>query len=109
MTTKKIVKTKRIPVNQKSSRTESVSNTIPLLLYRRIALLFVVLVASALGVVLYLATMQAVIRVTTVPKDVVADFIVQDEFFGIAEPSLFLSQPTRMATDFTKGFGTVTI
>ncbi len=77
MTTKKIVKTKRIPVNQKSSRTESVSNTIPLLLYRRIALLFVVLVASALGVVLYLATMQAVIRVTTVPKDVVADFIVQ--------------------------------
>ena len=76
MPTKKIATTKRIPVNKKTTRAESVPNTIPLMLYRRIALLFVVLVASALCVVLYLATMQAVIRVTTVPKNVVADFIV---------------------------------
>lgn len=85
MTTKKTVTTKRIPVNKKVSHKQVLPNAIPLLLYRRIALLFVVLVAAALFAVLYLATMQAVIRVTTVPKDVVADFIVKTVDVAVSE------------------------
>jgi hypothetical protein len=75
MTTKKVAMFRRISVHKKSEARPD--HTIPLLLYRRIALLFIVLVASALIAVLYLATMQAVIRVSAVPKEVKTDFIVR--------------------------------
>ncbi len=79
------VKTKRIPVNKKMTPKELTSNTIPLLLYRRIAVVFVILVAAALLAVLYLATMQAVIRVTTIPKEVTTDFIVKTVDVAVTE------------------------
>ncbi len=74
---KRTVKSRRIQVNKQSSTSTYPANTIPLLLYRRIALLFIVLVAAALIAVLYLATMQAVIHVSAVPKQVTTDFIVR--------------------------------
>ncbi len=78
MIAKKVAKSRRIPVQKKTSIDfESSSQTIPLLLYRRIALFFIVLVAAVLIAVLYLATMQAVIHVSAVPKKVTTDFIVR--------------------------------
>lgn len=77
MSAKRTVTTKRISVNKQTRKTEIVGNAIPLILYRRMALLFVVLVAGALIAVLYLATMQAVIRVTAVSKAIPADFVVR--------------------------------
>ena len=78
MPTKKKVTSRRIEVKKapEVQKTE-ITNAIPILLYRRIALTFVIIVAASLVVVLYLSTMQAVIRVTAVPKEVVADFIVR--------------------------------
>lgn len=77
MTAKRTVTTKRISVNKQTRKAEVVGNAIPLILYRRMALLFVVLVAGVLIAVLYLATMQAVIRVTAVSKEIPADFVVR--------------------------------
>lgn len=85
MPIKKTVKTKRIPVNKKSVKSESSIQTISLLLYRRMAIVFVVLVAAALFAVLYLATMQAVIRVKTIPKEIIADFIVKTVDVAVSE------------------------
>lgn len=78
MSTKKTVTSRRIEVKKAPvvQKTE-ITNAIPILLYRRIALTFVIIVVASLVVVLYLSTMQAVIRVTAVPKEVVADFIVR--------------------------------
>lgn len=78
MTTKKVAKSRRVSVQKKFSIDFSASHqAIPLLLYRRIALLFITLVAAALMAVLYLATMQAVIHVSAVPKKITTDFIVR--------------------------------
>lgn len=85
MAVKKIVKTTRIPVNKKRASVELPTQAIPLLLYRRIATVFVILVAAALLAVLYLATMQAVIRVTTVPKEITTDFIVKTVDVAVTE------------------------
>jgi len=77
MATRKIVKTKKIVVNKRSAKTPPPPNAIPFLLYRRIALVFVFLVAAALLLVLYLATMQAVIRVQAVLTEIPSDFVVR--------------------------------
>jgi hypothetical protein len=78
MSTKKKVISRRIEVKKAPEVQKiEITNAIPILLYRRIALTFVIIVAASLAVVLYLSTMQAVIRVTAVPKEVVVDFIVR--------------------------------
>jgi hypothetical protein len=78
MMIKKVAKSRRISVSKKPSVDLGASSqTIPLLLYRRIALLFIVLVAAALIAVLYLATMQAVVHVSAVPKEIKTNFIVR--------------------------------
>ncbi len=78
--TKKRVSVKKKPTSKKNtnkkSKTPDVSSTIPLFIYRRIALTFVILVAAVLIVVIYLSTMQAVIKVTPVQTTLSSDFIV---------------------------------
>lgn len=78
--TKKRVSVKKKPVSKKTttkqSNGENISSTIPLFVYRRIAITFVVLVAAVLIAVIYLSTMQAVIKVTPVQTTLGSDFIV---------------------------------
>ncbi|MBI4713691.1 hypothetical protein HY771_00680 [Candidatus Uhrbacteria bacterium] len=78
MATKKTVTSKRLEVKKKTEIPRSeLGRAIPILLYRRIALTFVILVTVSLIVVLYLSTMQAVIRVQAVSEEVEADFFVR--------------------------------
>jgi len=83
MPTKKIAKTHRVAVRKQTSReavehvTTEQPDVIPLRLYKRIALTFIFFVAIALMAVTYLSTMQAVIRVVTVPTEITTDFIVR--------------------------------
>lgn len=53
------------------------TDRIPLLLYRRIAITFTVLVAAALLIVVYLSTMQAVIHLTPTQSALKSEFIAQ--------------------------------
>lgn len=86
MVTKKVATRKRVPVKRVIRVTEQAeikmppphahANAVPLLLYRRIALAFIVVVAAVLLVVMYLSTMQAVIHVNPVAKDFSSDLIV---------------------------------
>ncbi len=85
MSAHKMAKTARIPINKKQAPREPLSHAIPLLLYRRIAIVFVILVVTVLFVVLYLSTMKAVIRVTTVSKEITTDFIVQTVEVAVKE------------------------
>lgn len=78
MATKKTAKSQRIEVKKiPASQKQEIARAIPILLYRRIALTFAIIVAVLLIVVLYLSTMQAVIRVTAVPKEVLVDFLIR--------------------------------
>ena len=83
MPTKKIAKTHRVAVKKthvhvaEEQTVREQPDVIPLRLYKRIALTFVFFVAVALIAVTYLSTMQAVIRVQTVPVEITADFIVR--------------------------------
>lgn len=78
MTVRKTAKSHRIEVKKTSlSEKQEIARTIPILLYRRIALTFAIVVAVLLIVVLYLSTMQSVIRVTAIPKDVLIDFLIR--------------------------------
>ncbi|PJA45154.1 hypothetical protein CO174_04960 [Candidatus Uhrbacteria bacterium CG_4_9_14_3_um_filter_50_9] len=68
---------KKVPVNkQVVEAPEYQSSAVPLVMYKRIALTFVVIVAFALISVLYLATMQAVIYVDATQTEHAAEFIV---------------------------------
>ncbi|MBI5369702.1 hypothetical protein HZA85_00715 [Candidatus Uhrbacteria bacterium] len=77
MAQKKTVKTKRIAVHKSTAPKDIPADAIPLILYRRIALVFITLVVVALLTVLYLATMQAIIHVTANPHEVKTDFVVR--------------------------------
>lgn len=78
MTVKKTAKSHRVEVKKTSlSEKQEIARTIPILLYKRIALTFAIVVAVLLIVVLYLSTMQSVIRVTAIPKDVLIDFLIR--------------------------------
>jgi len=78
MTTKKIVPKKRVAVvtggaNKKSDPHQPAA--IPLIMYRRIALTFIILVVCALLAVLYLSTVQAVIHVESTQAQVTTEFV----------------------------------
>ncbi len=81
MPTSKTAKTRRVAVKKSVAKPievqEERAQAIPLVLYRRIALSFVILVAIAFITVVYLSTMHAVIRVHAVPKELTTDFIVR--------------------------------
>lgn len=78
MTVRKTAKSHRVEVKKTSlSEKQEIARTIPILLYKRIALTFAIVVAVLLIVVLYLSTMQSVIRVTAIPKDVLIDFLIR--------------------------------
>ena len=84
MPTSKTAKSRRVAVKKPRAAAskpivveEDYAQVVPLVLYRRIALTFVVLVAIALITVLYLSTMKAVIRVHAAPKEITTDFIVR--------------------------------
>lgn len=64
------------------------ATAVPLLLYRRIALAFIVVVAAVLLVVMYLSTMQAVIHVKPVAKDFSSDLIVHTTASPIEETDI---------------------
>ena len=78
MTTKKTVPKKRVAVvtggvNKKIDPHQPAA--IPLIMYRRIALTFIVLVVCALLAVLYLSTVQAVIHVQSTQAPVTTEFV----------------------------------
>lgn len=85
-TAKKRVPVKKVTVKKKTSAKKKKdpapehhihdASEVPLVMYRRIALTFVVVVAFALIAVLYLATMQAVIRVSAVETTLTSEYIV---------------------------------
>lgn len=77
----------KVPVNAMESRIQQLPATdrIPLLLYRRIAITFAVLVAAALLIVIYLSTMQAVIRVRPTQTTLKTEFIAQAVAIPVGE------------------------
>ncbi|NQV90301.1 hypothetical protein HQ487_02735 [Candidatus Uhrbacteria bacterium] len=87
MAIKKAAPKKRVAVKRGESRTKKISVTdiddldfhqpaaVPLIMYRRIALTFIVLVSAALLAVLYLSTVQAVIHVDSTESDITAEFV----------------------------------
>lgn len=79
---------KKTTVKEKTSQPIHVPGSMPLAMYRHIALTFVVLVAFALISVLYLATMQAVIHVDPVESTVNAEFIVQATETQVSESEI---------------------
>lgn len=87
MVTKKSATKKRVPI-KRVSRTESTETvkskserntptSVPLVLYRRIALAFVVVVSVVLMIVIYLSTVRAVIRIRPIARNVSSDLIAQ--------------------------------
>ncbi len=84
MPTKKSAPKKRVPVKKTTRKkvkpVEKISiqrpSAIPLVLYRRIAISFVVIVAAALASVLYLSTMQAVIIVDSTQSPITAELVL---------------------------------
>lgn len=87
MITKKATPKKRVAVKKGGTRATKISvkdvedldihqpAAVPLIMYRRIALTFIVLVASALLAVLYLSTVQAIIHVDSTEADITAEFV----------------------------------
>ncbi len=78
MAIKRTAAKKRVSVKHASRPSASrAGQTIPLMVYRRIAITFVIVVAIALFAVLYLSTMRAVIQITPVQSPIKTDFIAQ--------------------------------
>jgi len=95
MPTKKVVPKKRVAVKSGEARSGSAGKggakkievtdiedleitqpaAVPLIMYRRIALTFIVLVAAALLAVLYLSTVQAVIHVDSTEEPITTEFV----------------------------------
>ena len=82
---KRVAAPKRKAVPKKTAKASSTkkaavpkhdSTTVPLVMYRRIAVGFVVIVAFALMSVLYLATMQAVVHVDAVETVIESEYII---------------------------------
>ncbi|OGL86491.1 hypothetical protein A3I41_04325 [Candidatus Uhrbacteria bacterium RIFCSPLOWO2_02_FULL_48_18] len=98
MATKKVATRKRVPVKRvirvseqaeiKMPPPHSHATAVPLMLYRRIALAFIVVVAAVLLVVMYLSTMQAVIHVKPVAKDFSSDLIVHTAMTPLDETDI---------------------
>ncbi|MCX6715252.1 MAG: hypothetical protein NTX72_05585 [Candidatus Uhrbacteria bacterium] len=100
MATKKVATRKRVPVKRVIRVAEKEefempvphvhahATAVPLMLYRRIALAFIVVVAAVLLVVMYLSTMQAVIHVKPVAKDFSSDLIVHTALTPIDETDI---------------------
>jgi hypothetical protein len=86
MAIKKVATRKRVPVKRvtrvvaKEEYETPVSHShaiaVPLILYRRIALAFIIVVAAVLLIVMYLSTMQATIRIKPIAKEFSSDLIV---------------------------------
>ena len=85
MPTKKVVPKKRVAVRKGGAKKIEVTDiedleitqpaAVPLIMYRRIALTFIVLVAAALLAVLYLSTVQAVIHVDSTEEPITTEFV----------------------------------
>lgn len=85
MPTKKVVSKKRVAVKKGGAKKITVTDiedleitqpaAVPLIMYRRIALTFIVLVAAALLAVLYLSTVQAVIHVDSTEDPITTEFV----------------------------------
>src|SRR3989339_1060981 len=85
MPTKKVVPKKRVAVRKGGAKKITVTDiedleitqpaAVPLIMYRRIALTFIVLVAAALLAVLYLSTVQAVIHVDSTEEPITTEFV----------------------------------
>ncbi|MBI4256712.1 hypothetical protein HY626_01490 [Candidatus Uhrbacteria bacterium] len=86
MPTKNVVPRKRVAVRKGGAKKITVTDiedleitqpaAVPLIMYRRIALTFIVLVAAALLAVLYLSTVQAVIHVDSTEEPITTEFVV---------------------------------
>lgn len=66
-TTKKVVAVEDLDIHQPAA--------VPLMMYRRIAVTFTLLVAAALVIVLYLSTVQAVIHIDSTEEAITTEFI----------------------------------
>ncbi|TAL50813.1 hypothetical protein EPN81_01670 [Patescibacteria group bacterium] len=85
MPTKNVVPKKRVAVRKGGAKKITVTDiedleitqpaAVPLIMYRRIALTFIVLVAAALLAVLYLSTVQAVIHVDSAEEPITTEFV----------------------------------
>ncbi|KKW32071.1 MAG: hypothetical protein UY76_C0043G0001 [Candidatus Uhrbacteria bacterium GW2011_GWA2_52_8d] len=85
MSTKKVVPKKRVAVRKGGAKKITVTDiedleitqpaAVPLIMYRRIALTFIVLVAAALLAVLYLSIVQAVIHVDSTEEPITTEFV----------------------------------
>lgn len=85
MPTKKVAPKKRVAVKKGGAKKITVTDieelqitqpaAVPLIMYRRIALTFIVLVAAALLAVLYLSTVQAVIHVDSTENPITTEFV----------------------------------
>lgn len=85
MPTKKVVPKKRVVIKKGGVTKVTVKDleeleitqpaAVPLIMYRRIALTFIVLVAAALLAVLYLSTVQAVIHVDSTEEPITTEFV----------------------------------
>lgn len=75
MATKKSVPKKRLIVKQGEGGERTAPAAVPLMMYRRIALTFIVLVAAALMSVLYFSTVQAVIYIDSTESIITTEFI----------------------------------
>ncbi len=81
-TVKKTASKKRVPVKRVVKKTpkeirSSAPPVVPLMMYRKIAVTFVVIVAVILIVVLYLSSVQAVIKVKPIQRSVSSDITVR--------------------------------
>ncbi len=85
MPTKNVVPKKRVAVKKGGAKKITVTDiedleitqpaAVPLIMYRRIALTFIVLVAAVLLAVLYLSTVQAVIHVDSTEEPITTEFV----------------------------------
>ncbi len=79
MPTKKTTTKKRVSVKKSESKPVEIDihepGAMPLMIYRRIALTFVFVVAVALIAVLYLSTVQAVIQVSSTQTSITTEFV----------------------------------
>ncbi len=99
MAIKKVATRKRVPVKrvtrvvakeefEKPVHHHAHATAVPLMLYRRIALAFIIVVVAILLVVMYLSTMQAVIHVKPVAKDFSSDLIVHTSLSPIDDTEI---------------------
>lgn len=79
--TKKTVSKKRVPVksiiNKTTKKALAPVPVVPLMMYKKIAVTFVVVVAVILIAVLYLSSVQAIIRVQPIQRAVSSDLVVR--------------------------------